>query len=308
VIGVLSVALAFSTLGRGAERNSKATNKAAPIAAVNITAEAGKQSGADCPEVTVKLRDGTALQCKLLTGIVPVETAYGVLKVPTSDLLIVYLGPRSDKDSGSGSNPSAERDIVVAKEFTVPGRVALDACEVESSLGRNKIALEKVESLSRQPLNVPLQALPASVDTKRADFTESANWRYSDTEEPGWLFPSFDDLQWKPASHLAGGRGTTAIGNKGSILVPGATEGSMYCLRRPFLLRNQPKTASLWVLAESYEAFVNGVKVGAGGSKRSAGHQISQLLRPGLNVIAVKATLCSSWGSGRILDVMMTME
>jgi len=280
-----------------------------PTAAASEPQKAVEQAKADPPEVTVKLRDGTAVQCKLLTDTVPVETAYGVLKVPPRELLVIYLSPRSDKDVGAGVTSGSERDIVVAREFTIPGRVTLDTYEVESALGKTKIALDKVESLSRQPLNVLTLVLPASVDTRRYISNEFENWRYSDAEEPGWLYPSFDDSQWKPIRrdpfhtpiHLP------VPGSTGNLLVIPWSPGTQYYLRRCFLLTSQPKTASLAVRAGSYEVLVNGIKVSAGGRTDRAPQRISGALRRGLNVIAIKATLLPS-GYGGKLDVMITAQ
>jgi len=307
-VAALCLALTCGTTGRsaGAERKRRVDSPPAP-AATPEPQKAAKQATAGPPEVTVKLRDGTAVQCKLLTDTVPVETAYGVLKVPRRELLVIYLSTHSDKNVGAGPTSGSEGDIVVAREFTISGRVTLDAYDVESSLGRVKIALDKVESLSRQPLNVPTLMLPVSVDT-RYNLTEYENWRFSAAEEPGWLYPSFDDSQWKPAQRPPLGRGTLAITNTGSLVVPDAEPGTQYYLRRCFLLTSQPKTASLAVHAESYELLVNGIKVGGGGKIDRAPQRISGVLRRGMNVIAIKATLLPSDARGLKLDVVMTAQ
>lgn len=307
LVGTLCMTLVCGTLGHSSGAAPKANDDSTPAtAAAREPQKAVERAKTDLPEVTVKLRDGTAIQCRLLTETVPVATVYGVLKVPPRELLVIYQSTPNDRNVDAAPNSGAERDIVVAREFTIPGRVTLDAYEVESSLGNVKIALEKIESLSRQPLNVPTLMLPVSVDTSHGFSREFENWRYSDAEEAGWLHPSFDDSQWKPVQHPPRGRGTSALTDTGSLTISPYTPGAQYYLRRSFLLMSQPKTASLAVHAKSYEVFVNGIRVSAGGEEGRTPQRISGALRRGINVIAVKATLLRA--EGGILDVMMTAQ
>jgi hypothetical protein len=298
-IGTMCISLMWVGRGNAAAPEPRGKPGPAPAnAATGAPQKTDPPAKADPLEVTVTLRNGTALACRLLTDVVPVETSYGILKVPARDVLVIYQGIRAEKTDAASATPGSEPDIVVAKGFTIPGRVALDAYEVESPLGNTKIEPGKIESLSCRPWNVPTVTLPASLNTT-GDPAEVKNWRYRASEEAGWTHPSFDETKWEVAPSAA--ISTIASGIP-RILVSAYQPGTQYCFRRCFLLNSQPKTASLDIRAQSYEARVNGINVGTGGVR-----DISGMLRRGLNVVTVKATLLPD-SSGGTLQVKLTAQ
>jgi len=178
----------------------------------------------------------------------------------------------------SGGDAPATFDTVVTDLFTIKGRVALDAYDVQTVFGKQSLALAKVAKLVRGRGHVPTLAFPASVQTNAE---EAKHWRCSVQEEAGWTQPLFDDGGWVGAKALAGRGG-------GGIDHPQPELGKARFFRRCFVLERAPSRAELTVTRpKTYELFVNGnasPKLG----RRERSHNITKFLNKGRNVIAVK--------------------
>lgn len=292
---------------------------------------AQEDSGID---VTLKLRGGMAMQCRLLTPSVAVETDYGTLNVPTDQILIVYNGSRADaalegrikkyiddfrdnvfevRDEAqaeltkigapaipylqavlddddaevadraaatleairkSGFATASPDDTVVAKRFTIVGRITSKEYEISSPLGTTKVAIEKVAGLATRPLNVPTVLLPAQLNTRNG--TEPYHWKASLSEEVGWTGVAFDDTKW----------GLATVPYQGYLGCTGLQIGETCCLRRTFILDAPPAHATLQITASASQAYVNGISIGKG---ENGVHDVTRLLRQGINVVAIKA-------------------
>lgn len=323
------------------------------VTPVAITQGAGDADPDGPIDVTLALRDGNGVQCKLLTPAVTIDTDYGSLSVPTGDVIVIYHALRTDGESEArikelikelghdvfekreeagkqlvqigkpavpalqeatksddaevaeraakaleqikevGGGDAPEGDTVVAKSFTMVGRITLKEYEVESAFGKMKLDVSKVDRLSVRPISVPAMLVPAKITTVEA--SEVKNWRCSLQEEVGWTSATFNDAEWvlpKVDRHY------------GFLGHPQQEIGVIGFFRRTFLLDSPISKATLAFQSEAYEAYVNGISVGRG-SENS--HEITGVLKRGVNVIAVRSK-SSATGYDHAVSVTIEIE
>jgi len=124
-----------------------------------------------------------------------------------------------------------------------------------------------------------------------------ASWKASDGEEPGWTGVDFDDSGWSNAQAPWKYWDWADLSPAKPIWHPKGHEsnGRWFYFRKTFTLPpdEKPRVANLTVQADDdFVLFLNGrevVRDESGTTEPPSIYEVSRYLRPGINVIAVKA-------------------
>ncbi len=191
------------------------------------------------------------------------------------------------------------------------GRFADVTAPVRAAGGRVVLAALATNrgDVSINPGGLLVRLVVDLADGQRRELVTGDGWRVSDTEQPGWPQPGFDDSGWPAALVLAPyGEGPWGRG----VSVPVETPAPV--LRRRFTLDNAVSAARLHLSGLAYyEAELNGRRVGAqvldpgytdyDETVLYATHDVSRLLVPGANEITVTlgrgfygVTTPNAWG------------
>ncbi len=117
------------------------------LAALACAAVLGPRAGlsAEPPSAQVFLRDGNFIRGTVSFESLRVRTAYGVLTVPSEDLLRVEFAPEP-----SDGRENLPEDKVFARKFSIVGRAELDELEVSIPQGRLRVPRADLQRLVLQ--------------------------------------------------------------------------------------------------------------------------------------------------------------
>jgi len=140
-------------------------------------------------------------------------------------------------------------------------------------------------------------------------------WLAGPASGDGWTGPAFDARAWRPAAVAALNdpeSGEAFPGSAARIMT--CAEAAPDCaFRRSFELRASPAQATLYLATRGqYELYANGRRVGAGpGCQRyflTEGHRLTEALRAGGNVLALRAGRCGEATPRALLEMRVAEE
>jgi 4-amino-4-deoxy-L-arabinose transferase-like glycosyltransferase len=235
-----------------------------------------------------------------------------------------YLGD-SNLDWGQNRSPAEEfarRTGAAFEPLVLPshGRVVLSTNRVQGFMDPPRYRLLRDEYLpaGRVGWNWFLYDLdrgrrfPAESMVTVVSGTE---WLSGPASGEGWTGSSFDARAWRPATVAAVNEPAAGEAFPGSAArVMTCAEGAPDCaFRRSFELRTAPAQAILYLATRGdYELYANGRRVGAGpGCRRyvrTERHRLTEALRPGGNVLALRAGRCGEATPRALVEMRVAQE